>query len=132
MIGEPPVKPGATKPTEIAADCADTDTMVAAFGSTPTMSNERLTGLAADQTLLPGWFAVIVQRPTARTDTDRPVREHTAGVSLVNVTDRPDDADTTSVPAGSPNSLLEGGANEIVWFNDPTVIVCWASTATAE
>lgn len=64
-------------------------------------------------------------------DSAEPDTVHTDVVNEVKETARPEDAVAESTVGGAPKFMLLGWVNVMVWFNDPTMITCWASTAAA-
>ena len=68
---------------------------------------------------MPAWVALTVQVPVASSVTVAglaPLAVQTAGVSAANVTGRPDVAVALIVKGDWSSVLLDGPANEIVWF----------------
>ncbi len=71
--------------------------------------------LTAEKPALPAWLAVNEQVPAETNVKDVPLTAHTAGVSEVNVTGRPEDALANRAGATTPSVCVTGAMKEMVW-----------------
>ena len=86
----------------------------ASSGAAATL-NVRLTTLAAANTVLPAWVALMLQPPTATSTNVLPLTVHTAGVVDAKPTTRPDVDVATSAAGALPRVWSGGVAKLMVW-----------------
>lgn len=103
--------------------------MVCTAGAT---LNERTTGTAAENTVLPAWLAVTLQLPTLTRLSTVPLTVHTAVVVELKLTARPEVAVATRAAGCTPRVWLPGELKLMVCARVDTVNVCNTAAAAAK